>query len=148
MSRNDLESDPIHDEEILYRRIPVSMKWYTPDENPPLSPYAFRPTKRDVTGLSVYRQKYKNIAEAALGRPGKSYYVAVFKAADLRAKGIDIVPRVIEGDPGHAEIISLTYESRKSNASAAIQYLLASELCLAIEGPFDTPAAEFLDDTR
>lgn len=133
--------DPIADHELLYRRIPVSQGYYDPavDLNP--SPMAFKPTRDDASGLSVYRAKYKTIEAAAQGRPGKSYYVAVLRAGDLRAIGIDAVPQPLEADPGHAGIAGLTYENRKRMPYLEWQTLLAEQLCLRIEGPFSSRAS-------
>jgi hypothetical protein len=129
-------TEPIADEELLFRRIPASQGWYDPQATPPLNPEAFRANANDTTGLSLYREKYKTIDEAARGREGKEYYVAVLKAGDLRAVGIDIAPRPLEGDPGHAEIPEMNYADRKTDRSRDCKVLLADRLCLRVEGPF------------
>lgn len=129
-------TEPVADDELLYRRIPVSQRWYDPQVDPCPSPEAFRPTPNDATGLSVYRGKYKTVEEAARGLEGKSYYVAVLRAGDLRANGIDVVPRPKEGDPGHAELPGLTYENRKMDKVLEWKVLLSGQLCLRVEGPF------------
>ena len=129
--------EPIADEELLYRRVPTG--WYDP-ATALLKSEAFAPHKsNDVTGLSVSRAKYKSLEEAARGRPGKSYYVAVLRAADLRRNGIRFVPRpgVPDGyDPAHAELPDLNSGNRKSDETLERQRLLAEELCLRVEGPF------------
>jgi hypothetical protein len=134
-------TDAIADHELLYRRIPVSQGYYDPAVDPNPSPLAFKPTRDDTLGLSLYRAKYKTMEAAAQGRPGKSYYVAVLRAGDLRAVGIDVVPKPLEGDPGHAEIAGLTYENRKRMPYFEWQTLLAEQLCLRIEGPFASHAS-------
>ncbi|MDP6110621.1 MAG: hypothetical protein QF437_13410 [Planctomycetota bacterium] len=101
-------NDPVNPDEILFRRIPASTGWYRPGDSPPLEPEAFRPNKNDITGLSVFREKYISTERAAQGRPGKSYFVAVFRAGDLIDAGMRVVPRPLEDHPGHAEIESLT----------------------------------------
>ena len=91
--------EPITDDELLYRRIPASMGWYSASAG--LSPQAFAPhATNDITGLSVSRAKYKSIQAAAKGRPGKSYYVAILRAGDLRQRGIQVVPRPLPEDVG------------------------------------------------
>jgi hypothetical protein len=132
------ESEPIADEELLYRRIPAALNLYDPQAEPHLLPDAFRPNQNDVTGLSVYRAKYKTIEEAARGREGKNYYIAVLRAGDLRARGIEVVPRPIEEDPGHAEIPGLTYQNRKTDRTLEWKLLMAQQLCIRVEGPFST----------
>ncbi len=131
-------TEAIADDEILYRRIPASTNWYEPDKERPLSQLAFNPTKEDPTGLSLVRKKYKTIQEAGMGR-GKSYFVAILRAGDLRAKGIEVAPRPEPGDPGHAEIPGLTHENRRDNRSRDWKVLLAHKLCLGVEGPFPKP---------
>src|SRR5438105_3323919 len=102
-------TEPIADDELLYRRIPVSKDWYTPDG---LSPEAFHPREDETAGISVYRAKYKSIEEAAKGKGKRGYYVAVLRAGDLRQHGIDILPRPTPDDPGHAELPDLTSQHR------------------------------------
>jgi hypothetical protein len=129
-------TEPILDDELLYRRIPESTGWYAPSLKPFLSPEAFRPNAEDVTGLSVSRATYKTIEDAARGREGKSYYVAVVRAGDLRSRGIRVEPRPHKGDLGHAELPDMTYESRHSNQVIEWKTVLAHQLCLRVEGPF------------
>jgi hypothetical protein len=136
---DDSRADRVADEEILYRRVPMSTGWYDPNRQPPLEPEAFRPTREDTTGISVVRAKYASLQEAARGRPGKSYHVALLRAGDLRAAGMEVMPKSVEGRPGHAEITSLTYGNRRSDQALEWQSSLAGELCLAVEGPFLSP---------
>ena len=132
----DNGTEPIADEEILYRRVPAG--WYSPAAG--LNAQAFAPHKtNDSTGLSVYRDKYKSIEEAAKGRPGKSYYVAVLRAGDLRKKGIQVLPRPQPGDPGHAELPDLNRGNRKTDETLQRQHILV-DLSLRVEGAFRHPA--------
>ena len=78
------EIESIADEELLYRRVPASTGWFD-TVSQTLKADAFGPHKiQDLTGLSVTRAKFKSIEQAAQGRPGKSYYVAVLCAGALR----------------------------------------------------------------
>jgi len=133
--------EPVLDDEFLYRRIPVSTNWYEAKRIPPLEPEAFRPNRNDDTGISVSRAKYKTIDQAAIGRAGKQYFVAVFRAGDIRAAGMEIAARPLLDDPSHAEITSLTYDNRKSKEAIQWRATLAEQLCLRVEGPFATPAS-------
>lgn len=130
-------TEPIHDDELLYRRIPVSQGWYDPaTDAKPLS-LAFRPRKEDVTGLSVVRGEPYNTAEQAARGPSKwGYFVAVLSVRELRAHGIEVVPRPIDGIAGHAEITNLTAVNRDSDEAIRLMELLAERLCLRVEGPF------------
>ena len=115
------------------------MKLYSQDTGR-VQPEAFAPHKeRDVTGLSVSRAKYKSIEEAARGRPGKAYLVAVLPAGELRQAGITIEPRPRHGDPGHAELPKLNAANRKDPGTLELQNALVA-LTLRVEGPF--PASE------
>ena len=138
MSATQLDgSEPVADEELIYRRIPVSQHWYDPtaDSHPLFQ--AFRPRTDDVTGLSVVRGEPYNSAEQAAQGPSKSgYYVAVLRVGDLRAHAIEVLPRPVAGMSGHAEIPNLTAANRDSDEAKRIMELLAERLCLRVEGPF------------
>jgi len=125
-------TEPIADDELLYRRVPVSMGWYTEGK---LSPEAFDPRKDETTGISVYRAKYKSIEEVAKGKSKKGYYVAVLRAGDLRQNGMEIVPQSTPDDPGHAEFPDLTCHNRLMPEAQERKLRLAG-LCLSVEGPF------------
>jgi hypothetical protein len=129
--------EPIGDDEILYRRIPASKGWY--DENG-LSPEAFDPRSDETTGISVFRAKYKSLEEAAKGKSKKGYYIAVFRAGDLRANGIQVVPQPLPDEPGHAELPELTCDTRYTNESLGIKSRLAG-LTRSVEGPFCPPTS-------
>ena len=126
-------TEPIDDDEILYRRVPSRDEEWVKHDRP--TPQVFRPREDDTTGLSVSRAKYKSIEDAAQGlKP--SYCVAVLRAGDLRSHGIEVQPSPKEGNPGHAEIPGLTYALRKKNPAKEFQKLLAEKICLKVEGPF------------
>jgi len=67
-------TEAISPDEILYRRIPVGAEWFDPDVDERPTPKAFRPTKHDVTPLSLYRKKYKQLEQVAENPRGKQYY--------------------------------------------------------------------------
>jgi hypothetical protein len=125
-------TEPVADDELLYRRIPVSKGWCTQKR---LSPEAFDPRKSETSGISVYRQKYKSIQEVAKGKSTQGYYVAVLRAGDLRNHSIEVVPRPRLNDPGHAELPDLTCDNRLTQ-EALERKLRLTELCVRVEGPF------------
>jgi hypothetical protein len=134
--------EPVEDNELLYRRVPESQGWYDASTRD-LSPQAFAPHKdRDTTGLSVSRAKYRSIEEAAQGRAGKNYFIAILRAGDLRKRGIEVIPRPVlptgEIDPSHAELANLNSANRKDDATLQRQRALATELLLSVDGPFAT----------
>ncbi len=128
----DAGTDRVADDELLYRRIPVSTGWYTQGE---LSPEAFNPREDEITGISVYRDKYKSIQEAARGKSKQGYYVAVLRAGDLRKNGLEVVSRPRQNDPGHAELPDLTCDNRLTQ-EALERKLRLTTLCVRVEGPF------------
>lgn len=102
-------TEPVGDDELLFRRVPVSKRWF--DANG-LSPEAFDPREDEATGISVFREKYTTIEKAAAGKSKRGYFIAVFRASDLRKCGIEVVPRPGLDDPGHAELPDLTCSNR------------------------------------
>lgn len=133
-------TEPIAPDEVLYRRIPADKRLglYDPELGARPSPEAFRPRQYDTTGLSLYRGKYKTPRQIAFNEQGKRFYIAELHAAALQAHGIKVVPAPIPGDPGHAEILDLTYQNRRTDRGEELQVLLARELCVRIHGPFGT----------
>jgi hypothetical protein len=128
---------PIGDEEILYRRVPVSQNWYDPTSGQKISSKAFAPRPEDTTGLSLSRdQEYNTPEQAAKGPSKKGYYVACVRAGDLRKSGLRVVPRPIDGNPGHAEIENLTASIRDSNEGLTFAMQLAEKHCYDVIGPF------------
>ena len=125
-------TEPVEDTELLYRR--VSKVYYESG----LSPEAFRPTDQDVDGISLSREKYHSLEEAARGRPGKTYYVAVFRAGDLREAGIEIAPDPQPDITGHVLLTNMDYENRKSKEGLERKMAMKRRY-LRLEGPFSTP---------
>ncbi len=134
-------NEPIADNELLYRRIPASTGWYSEGV---LSPMAFRPHReRDIDGLSLWcARRYTSIEETARGQPAKEYYVAVLRAGNLKAHGIEVTATRERGEPGHASLPALNSENRREPASLDLQGLLAGRLTLRVEGPFRTPSPD------
>ncbi len=73
-----MENDPIADDELLYRRVPVSKGWH---DDAGLSPEAFDPRPNEESGISVYRANFITIEKAAQGKSKQGYWVAVLRAA-------------------------------------------------------------------
>ena len=128
---------PIDDDEILYRRIPVSMNWYVGGV---LSGEAFEPRPDEHSGISVFRKRFRTIQEVALGKSKLGYYVVSLHATDLSKAGIQVVsqPVIPEGwDDAHAELLGLNANNRHTDAAEALQSRLAEiGLRLPVEGPF------------
>jgi hypothetical protein len=129
------EYEPVADDEILYRRVPVSKDWI--DEHG-VWPDAFVPRPDDDTGLSVYRARFLSLEDAAKGLSKRGYYVLAMRAGDLRAEQIDVVPAPRDDLPGHAEIPSLAYQDPESEDALQEREILADRLVVAIHGPYFT----------
>ncbi len=136
------EIDPIDIAEILYRRIPASQGWYD-EATKVLNSAAFHPNRNDETGISIVRGKYKTPEQAAMGRSGKTYYLAVLKANELAERQINAVSRPDlpsgETDISHAELPGLNAGNRRSFEVAGMEEMLAQELTIEVLGPFVTP---------
>ena len=128
-------TEPIEDDERLFRRVPVNPRYFDPAVDPRPTPLAFRPRNEDATGLSLSRAKYKTMEEVAANPRGSSYYVAVLIAGELRARGIRVEPNPVPGDPGHAELPDLRYDNRSTDQAEEWQVSLATELS-EMRGPF------------
>ena len=134
--------EPVAADEIIYRR--VRLELYTPVNRNRPQMAAFRPNEHDTTGLSVVRAKYKTPVQAAQNSRSKQYYVAFLRVSELRARGIEVVPKPLhagdarhpEHDPGHAELPQITYSHRRDQHVMELMELLASALCFDVQGPY------------
>lgn len=127
-------TEPVENDELLYRRVPEH--WYSSASG--FDSQAFAPHKAaDLTGLSISRAKYKSVADAAKGKPGKSYYVAILRTSELRKNGIEVVPCPRQGDPGHAELPDLTSANRKDDRTLELQRVL-EQITVEVKGPYKT----------
>ncbi len=131
------EPIPIDDSEILYRRIPVSKEWY---QKGIVYAEAFEPRPEELTGLSLFRKRFKSIEAVSRGLAKQGYFVASLKVADIRAAGISVVPRpeTSDGwDDAHVELPELTGNVRGSDSAEEMQSKLAEiAMQLPVEGPF------------
>ena len=132
-------SDPLGEDEILYRRI--LSDHYDPSIDDRPSPAAFRPGRHDTTGISFFREKYKTAEELArMAGRRPSYFVASFRCGDLQGAGIEVLPAPLPGqanqvaEPGHVELPELRYEMKVESSEK--QVLLAERLCIEVLGPF------------
>jgi hypothetical protein len=112
-------SEPLEDEELVYRRIPVSTNWYDPQNAQPFSLQAFRPRDGETGGLSLVRAKYKSPEEAARNNSGRAYWVAALSVGTIRALGMEVVRDPLRAhplhgdDPSHVQIPQLMSANRR-----------------------------------
>jgi hypothetical protein len=137
---NGPQGPPISNDEVLYRRIPKSMNWHHPGEVVEVDDEAFRPHKvNDTTGLSFQRARsddhpeFMSIEQAAFGPSPKGYVVALLSVGTLRKLGVQIDPRALEGNPGHAEIPQLNSHNRTSDEGVALMRLLAASVIRVVD---------------
>lgn len=130
-------SEPITDDEIVFRRVSEVSGYYKPESDRPVSWVAFRPNRNDHTGLSVWREKYKSAEEAAShqARPGTRYYVLALNVGRLRSIGVEVLPTVDEGGTGHASLCNLNTTAEK-NSVREFANAIAGSLIERIHGPF------------
>jgi hypothetical protein len=63
-------TEPIEDDEYLYRRIPLA--YFDVNQGDEPSPHAFHPRQYDETGISVFRARYTTTAPTTLVLAGIS----------------------------------------------------------------------------
>ncbi len=110
------ENSPVSTEERILRRVLNDEEYYDPSsEILPVTPEAFRPTKWDLTGISVFRRLFIEPQDAANGGTNiKGYYVAQLLAGEIIDGGMTVEPDPIDGEdpsylPGHTAIPEINY---------------------------------------
>ena len=102
-------------EEFILRRIHKSHA----DPKQPLAilPVAFRPTKEDLVGLSVYRRALVSPEQVdRAGRKPGEYYVVALSVKTLSTLNLSVIPDEQEGSPpGHALIPELCLSAYQKN---------------------------------
>jgi hypothetical protein len=87
----------------------------------PIQLEAFRPTKDDLDGLSVFLAAEATPEQTlAVVPPAKRplYYVASIPIQDLRQLGLTLLPHPIEEAPGHAVIPEMNLETYNRDKAA------------------------------
>jgi hypothetical protein len=134
-------SEPISDDEILYRRIPAGCGWYDPTQSDRPSPYAFRANRQDSDGISLSREKYSSPEDVCgRAREGKEYFVAELRAGDLRNKGLTLRPAPLANDPGHCVLTEICWGNASTDEAQGCRVLLANELTRRVVGPYSGKA--------
>jgi hypothetical protein len=115
----------IHDDEVLFRRIPPLTPWLEPPDRITSANFRIRKGQKE-RGLSVYRASTVS-TEAVLAKPDAiaGSFVVVATAGEIRSLKngngnplrLDVVAAGDENDPGHAEI---RYPVPRTNARKRI----------------------------
>lgn len=136
--------DEIIDSELVMRRLPAKPPWYDPLRGPVAE--AFKPHRSsDSDGLSVSRMESEEHPEfltplklAESGPSKDGYYVAILPVKGLREAGMKLEVDRVPGNPGHALIVNMRSDNRKSDEVAQWTQMMAERLTTRIEGPFAT----------
>lgn len=112
------EADPVPAIEKLLRRIPSNPQYYDPQSALPIAPVAFRPTERDIDGISLFREFFTSAREvSAAGRKPFTYYVARLIVADMLKLGLTIRAAPDPEQPkGHVVIPEMSYSADRNRA--------------------------------
>ncbi len=97
------------DDELLYRRVPAHPQFVDPGMGTLLAD-AVSPDANDADGLSLSREVVGVSGTAATGSAGKAFFVATFRAGDLRRLGLTVVADRAD----HVYLPELTYAVRRS----------------------------------
>jgi hypothetical protein len=110
------ENEPVEDSEFVYRRIHAN--FYDAALAIPIGPEAFRPTRNDVSGISVFRARFAGPTDTLPLDPekAKTYYVAQLLVGDIHRLGLMVVPEpVFTGPSGHAVIPELSWQAYQTD---------------------------------
>jgi hypothetical protein len=112
------ERQPVTEEEFVYRRI--HRNFYQAGLLVPVQPEAFRPTRSDTSGISVFRTSFVQPEEILADIDSSKrldYHVARLAVRDLLRLVLTVVPDpVLTGPAGHAiipELSKLAYQADK-----------------------------------
>ena|SRR5438094_8300241 len=100
--------DDIGDDEYLLRHIPGGTLWQAPGPRITSANFQLR-YDRNETGVSVTRLMIttpQRLLQLVGGSPEQGSRVASVRAGDVRALGLQVVPKPLPEDVGHAEIQS------------------------------------------
>ena len=130
------EYDQISDQEIVLRKALIqtvsdgkTTKYYREDLSSPIQKEVFRPTQRDIDGISVFREHFTTALDLVTKLPGErrapsEYLVLRIPVEAIRAMMLSVVPTPNEDTlPGHSEIPELNAQTRKRQRRALQQVL-------------------------
>lgn len=107
----------------------------------------FRPTARDVDGISLFRAKVATAQVVVGARADRHDYVAVLRVGDLRNAGFTL--RIDESPPhppGHVTLTDLPYAAAPSPEEKTrrkeMMMQLANKLVIDLIDPYATEAPE------
>jgi hypothetical protein len=121
------EDQPVEDSEYVFRRIHPD--FFNASLAIAVTREAFRPTKKDSSGLSVFRAGLAKPSDTLANldqEKAKKYYVAQLPVSELRKLGLTVVPNPIPcGPPGHAIIPQINWHNYQAGKDHWKPILLA-----------------------
>jgi len=130
------EHGPVQDDEFVYRRI--HRNFYDASVPTLVRREAFRPSRNDDTGLSVFRAAFVQPVDTLANIDAtkrNDYYVARIAVQDLHRRGLTVVPEPDPaGPPGHAVIPELSWQAYHADKQRLkqVQFELAKLASAAI----------------
>lgn len=139
------ENAPVLASEYILRRILNDQQYIITDREISVTPHAFRPTDKDVNGISVFRKLFISANEVArLGTNEKGYYVSELLTEELMQSNMSVIPDPLDPDspdyiPGHSAIPELSRSAYKADKKTvkALMLQLATIASNAIVHPLD-----------
>ena len=114
------ESDPVQPDEYVFRRILNQHDIIDRGSRHPVQRIAFRPTGKDVDGISVFREIFTTAEKVAhSGRSVKGYYVARISVSEIQELGFTVIPDpkpLGETLPGHSLVPELTWNTPRRDS--------------------------------
>jgi hypothetical protein len=134
MGRDPSDNDPISDDEYLFRRIPAWLAYVDIDRGT-VSPNAFSQGKKDLEGLSFYREQFVDAKTLAMSPEHErgNYFVAKIRAAEMRKLGLTLTPNPMPPLLGHTLVPELRKDAHGGNK--VIQKKLKGIRDLLLTGP-------------
>ena len=118
---------------------PRLLRAYSANANPAVTDcaavpaFVFKPGKKDQTGVSVTLEPPGSLGTLLSVRrgPPETYWVAALRSRVARMLGATVNPCATDDDPGHAEIVELTYFLYRAAASKQATTQLMNHLGMA-----------------
>jgi len=130
------ETDPVEFVELVLRRVLKKEDRINFSLPLPVDRLAFRPTKDDIDGISVFRELFCTPQQIAdTGTNSLGYYVCRLRVSDILGLGLNVIPDPQQDQlSGHALIPELSYPNMKADKkkSKEFQFELAKLASLDI----------------
>ena len=109
---DDEQSSVLLDEFILRR---IAVAHFDPSLDFSITPQAFRPTEKDITGISFFREKFISAFELAQTKNSGNCYVARILASEFKKLGLTLKLDQVLTLKGHIIVPELSRPLYKTN---------------------------------